>query len=184
MISEVVLGFVVYRHKKRAGAEKHSSSREEEGITSRSNSDDSITLKHKEGVGTQRGSYVVHAPVTTDIPPMTPTGYESSAYTAIGYAQPSSQPQPQVYNSVGATPVIDGSMYCTTQDIPLQHNKSTTSSDCSRSPSCDPTLCRHRLTTVPKPTNNIPIATATTTILQLDTLATAHPSLLRLFPHR
>ncbi|OAQ35224.1 hypothetical protein K457DRAFT_121202 [Linnemannia elongata AG-77] len=41
---------------------------------------------------------------------MTPTGYESSAYTAIGYAQPSSQRQPQVYNSVGATPVIDGSM--------------------------------------------------------------------------
>lgn len=133
LISEVVLGFVVYRRKKRAEAEKHSLSREEEGITSRSNSDDSITLKHKEGVGTQRASYVVHAPVTTDISPMTPTGYESSAYTAIGYAQPSSQPQPQVYTSVGAAPVIDGSMYCTTQDIPLQHSKSTTPSDCSRS---------------------------------------------------
>ncbi|KAH7052841.1 hypothetical protein BKA57DRAFT_533995 [Linnemannia elongata] len=115
LISEVVLGFVVYRRKKRAGAEKHSLSREEEGITSRSNSHDTITLKHKEGVGTQRASYVVHAPVTTDISPMTLTGCESSAYTAIGYAQPSSQPQPQVYNSVGATPVIDGSMYYSPQ---------------------------------------------------------------------
>ncbi|KAG9066884.1 hypothetical protein KI688_012796 [Linnemannia hyalina] len=117
LISGMVLGFVVYRRRKRAGAEKNSLPR---GGGSESNSDYSITLKHEGGEGTQRASYVVHAPVATDISPMAPTGYESSAYTAIGYAQPSNQPQPQVYNPVGAAPVVDGSMYYTGYTPPTQ----------------------------------------------------------------
>ncbi|KAF9156613.1 hypothetical protein BG015_003581 [Linnemannia schmuckeri] len=103
LISAMVLGFVVYRRKQRKRAEKNSLSKGEGATGSGSISDDSITLKHEGGEGTQRSTYVVHAPVT-DITPMAPTGYESTAYTAIGYAQPGSQPQPQVYNPVRYTP--------------------------------------------------------------------------------
>ncbi|KAF9551855.1 hypothetical protein EC957_004178 [Mortierella hygrophila] len=120
LISGVVLGFVVYHRRKRAGAGKDSLSRGGGGVGSGSNSDDSIVLKHEGGEGTQRASYVVHAPVTTDISPMAPTGYKSSAYTAIGYAQPSSQPQPQVYNPTCAAPVVDGLMYYTGYAPPTQ----------------------------------------------------------------
>ncbi|KAG0292699.1 hypothetical protein BGZ97_005525 [Linnemannia gamsii] len=112
--------FVVYRRKQRKQAtKKHSLSRSGggEGVGSGFNSDDSITLEHEgRGKGTQCASYVVHAPVT-NISPMAPTGYESSAYTAIGYTQPGIQPQPKVLNTVGAGPVVNGSMHCYTGEI-------------------------------------------------------------------
>ncbi|KAG0295823.1 hypothetical protein BGZ96_010941 [Linnemannia gamsii] len=112
-----VVIFVVYRRREgnETGA-KHWLSRSGGGrgeIGSELESDDSITLKHEGGGdGTQRASYVVHAPVT-NILPMTPTGYESTAYKAVEYTQPGIQPQPHVFNPVGAGLVVDGSMYYT-----------------------------------------------------------------------
>ncbi|KAF8945298.1 hypothetical protein BGZ47_002930 [Haplosporangium gracile] len=119
LVSAVMLGFVVYRRKQRKRTEKRFLSKGEGGIGSGFTSDDSITLKHEGGEGAQRSSYVVHAPVT-DNSPMAPTDYESTAYTAIGYAQSGSQPQPQVYNPVSAGLVVDGSMYYTRYTPPTQ----------------------------------------------------------------
>ncbi|KAK3839968.1 MAG: hypothetical protein J3R72DRAFT_447082 [Linnemannia gamsii] len=99
-------GFLIHRRKQRRKDSRHSLSRGGGGQGSGFSSEDSIRLKHE---GDARTSYVVHAPVT-EVCPMIPTGFESNAYTAVPSSQAAAT-QAQIFSPVGATPVVDGSLY-------------------------------------------------------------------------
>ncbi|KAG0271340.1 hypothetical protein BGZ95_000854 [Linnemannia exigua] len=98
-------GLLIHCRKQRRRDDRHSLSRGV-GQGSGSSSEDSLKFKHKDDA---RASYVVHAPVA-EVCPMMPTGFESNAYTAVPCAQAATT-QAQIYSPIGATPVVDRSLY-------------------------------------------------------------------------
>ncbi|KAF9909447.1 hypothetical protein EC991_008586 [Linnemannia zychae] len=109
-----VAGFLVYRRKQRKQDERNSLSRGSGSLGSGSSSVASFRLNKQEG--DNRGSYVVHAPVT-EVCAMKPTGYESTAYTAAPYPQAASQAQ--IFSPVAITPVVDESLYYASYAPPI-----------------------------------------------------------------
>lgn len=126
LISGVVLGFIVYRRRKRAGAEKHSLPKGGGGVGYESSSDNSITLNNEGGRG--RGSsthiHVFHTPVTTDISPMAPpdTNRQPTQPSATLCLAVIPRPNSTIPSVLLQTPMTQ----YTTQDTPLQHSKSMT----------------------------------------------------------